>query len=130
MALLQSIVNGKFGADDGRSLWGNFAPFAAVLDGPFATRRSGARVMEQGRAMTSRFYDDAIKMERRHIREAMVWIAKQEEIVVRLDLMEADELALQAREPLIHFCSFLAFARDRLGYFERKRSNNASRSKL
>ena len=72
--------------------------------------------------MTSRLHEDAIEMELRHIREAVAWIAKQEEIVVRLDLMGAYELALTAREPLVRFCKFLAFARKRLDYLERKRS--------
>ena len=80
--------------------------------------------------MTSRLHEDAIEMELRHIREAVAWIAKQEEILVRLDLMGADELALQACELLVHFCKFLAFARDRLDYFERKQSGNAPESKL
>ena len=68
--------------------------------------------------MTRRLHEDVIEMEQRHIRAAVVWIAGQEEIVVRLDLMGADELALQAREPLVHFCKFLAFARERLDYLE------------
>jgi hypothetical protein len=78
--------------------------------------------------MTSQFHEDAIEMERRHIREAVVWIAGQEEIVVRLDLLGADELALQAREALIRFCKFLALARERLDYLETKRSGNAPES--
>lgn len=86
--------------------------------------------MERGAAMTSRHHEDAIEMERRHIRAAMAWIARQEGIVVRLDLMGSDEFAFQARETLAHFCSFLAFARDRLDYFERKRSGNAPQPKL
>ena len=78
--------------------------------------------------MASRFHEDEIEMERRHIREARVWIARQEEIVVRLDLMGAYELALMAREPLVRFSKFLAFARKRLDYLERKRSGNAPES--
>ena len=72
--------------------------------------------------MTRLLHEDEIEMERRHIREAEVWIARQEEIVVRLDLMGAYELALTAREPLVRLCEFLAFARERLDYLERKRS--------
>jgi hypothetical protein len=75
--------------------------------------------------MTSRLHEDEIAMERRHIREAEVWIVRQEEIVVRLDLMGADELALQAREPLARFYEFLAIARARLGYLEKKWPGNA-----
>ena len=78
--------------------------------------------------MASRFHEDEIEMERRHIRAAAVWIARQEEIVVRLDLMGAYELALMAREPLVQFSKFLAFARKRLDYLERKRSGNAPES--
>ena len=78
--------------------------------------------------MTSRFHEDAIEMERRHIRAAVVWIAKQEEIVVRLDLMGSDELELLARERLVHFRKFVALARERLDYFEWKRSRNAPES--
>ena len=78
--------------------------------------------------MTSRLHEDEIEMERRHIREAEVWVARQEEAVVRLDLMCADELALQAREPLVRFHEFLAFARERLDYLERNRLGNAPES--
>jgi hypothetical protein len=78
--------------------------------------------------MTSRLHEDEIAMERRHIREAEVWIVRQEEIMVRLDLMGADELALQAREPLARFYEFLAIARARLDYLERKWSGNAPES--
>jgi hypothetical protein len=78
--------------------------------------------------MTRQLAEDEIEMERRHIREAREWIARQEEIVVRLDLMGAYELALTAREPLVRFCIFLAFARKRLDYLERKRSGNAPES--
>ena len=78
--------------------------------------------------MPRQLAEDEIEMERRHIREAEVWIARQEEIVVRLDLMGADELALLARGPLDHFRKFVAFARDRLAYLERTRSGNAPQS--
>jgi len=78
--------------------------------------------------MTRRIHEDEIEMERRHIREAQVWIARQEEIVVRLDLMGSDELALLARERLVYFQKFVAFARDRLNYLERTRSGNAPES--
>ncbi len=70
--------------------------------------------------MTRRLHEDEIEMERRHIREAEVWIARQEEVVVRLDLMGADDLALQAREPLARFYEFVAIARARLAYLEKK----------
>ena len=70
--------------------------------------------------MISRLHENEIEMERRHIREAAVWIAKQEEIVVRLELMGADSLALQAREPLARFYEFAAIARARLAYLEKK----------
>jgi 3-deoxy-D-arabino-heptulosonate 7-phosphate (DAHP) synthase len=56
------------------------------------------------------------------------WIARQEETVVQLDLMGADELALDARKPLASFYAFLAFARERLNYLERKRFGNAPES--
>jgi hypothetical protein len=75
--------------------------------------------------MTRRLHEDKIEMERRHIREAQVWIARQEEIVVRLDLMGSDELALLARERLVHFRNFVAFAREHLDYLERNRPGNA-----
>jgi hypothetical protein len=78
--------------------------------------------------MTTRRHEDAIEMELRHIREAVVWIAKQEEIVVRLDLMGSDELELLARERLVHFRKFVALARERLDYFERKLSGNPPES--
>ena len=65
-------------------------------------------------------HEDEIEMERRHIREARVWIARQEEAVVRLDLVGAYDFALQAREPLVRFHTFLAFARARLAYLEKK----------
>ena len=78
--------------------------------------------------MTRQLAEDEIEMERRHIREAEVWIARQEEIVVRLDLMGADELALLAREPLVRFRKFVAFARARLAYLERTRSGKAPES--
>ena len=70
--------------------------------------------------MISRLHEDEIEMERRHIREAEAWVARQEEVVVRLDLMCADELALQAREPLVRYHEFLAIARARLEYLEKK----------
>jgi hypothetical protein len=75
--------------------------------------------------MIGELHEDEIEMERRHIREAAVWIARQEEIVVRLDLMGSDELALLARERLVHFRKFMAFAKERLAYLEKKRSSNA-----
>jgi hypothetical protein len=62
-------------------------------------------------------------MERRHIREAEVWIARQVEIVAQLDLMGADDFALKARELLVLFREFLTFARERLDYLERKLSS-------
>jgi len=70
--------------------------------------------------MLGRLREDEIEMERRHIREARVWIARQEEAVVRLDLVGAYDFALQAREPLVRFHTFLAFARARLDYLENK----------
>jgi hypothetical protein len=75
--------------------------------------------------MASRLHENEIEMERRHIREAEVWIARQEEIVVRLDLMGSDELALLAREPLARFYEFLAIARARLVYLEKKWPDDA-----
>ena len=70
--------------------------------------------------MTSRLHQDEIEMERRHIREARVWIARQEEAVARLDLIGAYDLALHAREPLVRFHQFLTIARARLDYLEKK----------
>ena len=78
--------------------------------------------------MINGLHEDEIEMERRHIREAAVWIARQEEIVVRLDLMGSDELALFAREPLVRFHEFIAIARERLDYLERKRGGNTPES--
>ena len=78
--------------------------------------------------MTRQLHKDEIEMERRHIREAEVWVARQEEAVVRLDLLGAYDLALHAREPLVRFHEFLAFARERLDYLERNRSGNAPES--
>lgn len=75
--------------------------------------------------MTRPLHEDGIEMERRHIREAEVWVARQEEVMARLDLMGSDELALLAREALVHFRKFIAFARERLEYLEKKRSSNA-----
>ena len=70
--------------------------------------------------MTRELHEDEIEMERRHIREAQVWIARQEKAVVRLDLLGAYDLALHAREPLGRFHQFLAIARARLDYLEKK----------
>ena len=70
--------------------------------------------------MISRLHENEIEMERRHIREAEVWVARQEEAVVRLDLVGAYDLALHAREPLVGFHEFLAIARARLDYLEKK----------
>jgi hypothetical protein len=78
--------------------------------------------------MTRLFPEDEIEMERRHIREAEACIARQEEVVVRLELMGAQELALKAREPLVRFHQFIAIARDRLDYLERKRDGNTPQS--
>ena len=78
--------------------------------------------------MTRQLHKDEIEMERRHIREAQVWVARQEEAVVRLDLMGAYELALHAREPLVRFREFLTIARARLEYLERNRLGNAPES--
>ena len=78
--------------------------------------------------MTSQLHQDEIEMERRHIREAGVWIARQEEAVVRLDLVGAYDFALQAREPLVRFHTFLTIARARLEYLERNRLGNAPES--
>lgn len=80
--------------------------------------------------MVSRRPEDAIEMEQRHIREAMVWIARQEGVVARLELMGLDEHALRARETLVRFFEFLALARERLDYLERKRPANAPEPKL
>jgi 3-deoxy-D-arabino-heptulosonate 7-phosphate (DAHP) synthase len=82
----------------------------------------------KGAVMTGRLREDSIEMERRHIRMGNSWIARQEETVVQLDLMGADELALDARKPLASFYAFLAFARERLNYLERKRFGNAPES--
>jgi len=73
--------------------------------------------------MTSRLHEDTIDMERRHVREAEVWIARQVEIVAQLDLMGADDFALKARELLALFREFLTFARERLDYLERTQSS-------
>jgi len=70
--------------------------------------------------MISRLHENEIEMERRHIREAEVWVARQEEAVVRLDLVGAYDLALHARETLVDFHEFLAIARARLDYLEKK----------
>jgi hypothetical protein len=78
--------------------------------------------------MTRRLHEDEIEMERRHIREAEVWIARQEEIVVRLDLTGSDELSLLAREWLVQFREFGALAREHLDCLERNRSGNATES--
>jgi hypothetical protein len=78
--------------------------------------------------MTRQFPEDEIEMERRHIREAEACIARQEEVVARLDLMGAEELAQKAREPLVRFHEFIAIARARLDYLERKRNGNAPES--
>jgi non-ribosomal peptide synthetase component F len=75
--------------------------------------------------MTRRLHEDEIEMERRHIREAEEWVARQEEIVVRLDLTGSNEVALLAHERLVHFRKFVAFARERLDYLEKNRSGNA-----
>ena len=80
--------------------------------------------------MAGRPQEDEIEMERRHIREAAACIARQEEVVVRLDLMGADELALKACEPLVRFHEFVALARGRLDYLERRRYGRAPESKL
>ena len=79
--------------------------------------------------MTSQLHQDEIEMERRHIREAQVWVARQEEAVVRLDLLGAYDLALHAREPLVRFHEFLTIARARLDYLQRNRLGNAPVSK-
>jgi hypothetical protein len=78
--------------------------------------------------MIGRLREDEIEMERRHIREAEACIARQEEVVVRLELMGAEELALKAREPLVRFHEFIAIARERLDYLERKRGGNTPES--
>ena len=78
--------------------------------------------------MTRQLHKDEIAMERRHIREAEVWVARQEEAVVRLDLLGAYDLALHAREPLVRFHEFLTIARARLEYLERNRLGNAPES--
>ncbi len=78
--------------------------------------------------MFRRLHEDKIETERRHIREADVWIARQEEIVVRLDQMGSDELALLAREWLVQFREFGALAREHLDYLESNRSGNAQES--
>ena len=67
-------------------------------------------------------------MERRHIREAEACIARQEEVVVRLDLMGAEELAQKAREPLARFHEFIAIARERLEYLEKLRDSKTPES--
>jgi CheY-like chemotaxis protein len=78
--------------------------------------------------MTGPPRENEIEMERRHIRETKACIARQEEVVVRLDLMGAVELALKAREPLVGFYEFLAIARARLVHLEEKWSANAPQS--
>ncbi len=81
-----------------------------------------------GAVMTGRLREDPIEMERRHIRMGNAWIARQEKIVVQLDLMGAEKLALDARKPLVPFYAFVAFARERLNYLEGKRFGNAPES--
>ena len=78
--------------------------------------------------MTSQLHQDEIEMERRHIREAEACIARQEEVVARLDLIGAEELAVKAREPLVRFHEFIAIARARLEYLESKRDGNPPES--
>lgn len=78
--------------------------------------------------MTSRSSDDEIEMEKRRIREVGLCVTSQEEIVVRLELVGADDLAGHGRESLAHFHAFLTIARARLVSLEREWSANARQS--
>ena len=81
-----------------------------------------------GSAMISRPSDDEIEMEQRRIRAVELRVVTQEEIVVRLDLMGADDLARYGREALVRLHEFLAIARARLVYLEEKWSGNSPQS--
>jgi hypothetical protein len=66
--------------------------------------------------------EDLIEMERRHIREGEARIARQEEIVSRLDASwghESDH-ALTAHALLVTFREFVALAKHRLDDLERE----------
>jgi hypothetical protein len=78
--------------------------------------------------MTARRRENKIEMERRHIRETVACIARQESVIARLELMGADDLALKAREPLVRFHRFLARARARLDHLERMWSSDTAES--
>lgn len=78
--------------------------------------------------MSNRSNDDEIKMEKRRIREVELCVTSQEEIVVRLDLIGADDLSRHGHELLARFHEFLAIARARLVYLEEKWSANAPQS--
>jgi hypothetical protein len=69
-----------------------------------------------------------IEMERRHIREGEARVARQEEVVARLDSMGAGQAAITACEILARFRNFLTAAREHLGYLERESSDNPSES--
>jgi hypothetical protein len=64
--------------------------------------------------------DEAIEMERRHIREGEARIAQQEEIVSRLDSRVGPESTLLARQLLVGFRDVVEAAKERLSQLERR----------
>jgi hypothetical protein len=65
-------------------------------------------------------HESLLEMERRHVREGEARVARQEEIVRYFDLGRNPEFALAARDLLVTFRAFLAFARERLDRLERQ----------
>ena len=72
-----------------------------------------------GAAMTFNA-DEAIEMERRHIREGEARVTRQEEIVNRLNLRCAFEAVLRARELLAQHHRFVEDAKERLADLQRR----------
>ena len=64
--------------------------------------------------------DEAIEMERRHIREGEARVARQEEIVNRLSQHRGSESELQACELLAEFRHFVEAAKERLADLQRR----------
>ncbi len=68
--------------------------------------------------------DEAIELERRHIREGEARVARQEEIVNRLNLRGAFEAVLRARELLAEHGRFVEGAKERLADLQRRYPDN------
>ena len=63
--------------------------------------------------------DDAIVMEHRHILAYEILVARQEQLISRLDMQGHDEMVPLAKAPLVSMNEVMAFAKARLSYLHK-----------